>query len=519
MMSLWELLLLIVLSTATGFSRSHKKRQIIGIRSVSEGQGGSESDSVWSSAADRLVSGVAGEKFVKEDLAKLEAEASALKAKKDAEKLRGRETMSRATSARQAISSLSSNVVDNIPTDPPLQQESNAATRRKEPEETKTNKVPERESINIPLPFMEASTIGIAGKWKEKYGNFVIRPDAESSYNKGNEDGVLNQPLGVIHFLGGAFVGAAPHLTYRYLLEGLADAGYIVVATPYRLDFDYVEICDTILSKFDRVAVELAQEFGAVPVVGLGHSCGALLQTLVTSLFPDAPRAANVLVSFNNRPARDAIPGFDEVVVPFSNAVAGDNDQARNLWSVAANVRQRFDSAVNAYARSPLSPKFVGTELVPLLNQGLEVLDQVPGILESIAQGSEEFTPTPADTKEACRRMYRARSTLLIKFDDDNLDESSEVESTLKEANTIMRMKRPMVEMDVKLSVIEGTHLTPLSQTFIPGPPEGFDDALEPLRDQIKAVTPALRQASEVRSTILGFLGDCIGRGQIGLRM
>ena len=77
MMSLWELLLLIVLSTATGFSRSHKKRQIIGIRSVSEGQGGSESDSVWSSAADRLVSGVAGEKFMKGDLAKLEAEAEA----------------------------------------------------------------------------------------------------------------------------------------------------------------------------------------------------------------------------------------------------------------------------------------------------------------------------------------------------------------------------------------------------------------------------------------------------------
>ena len=119
-------------------------------------------------------------------------------------------------------------------------------------------------------------------------------------------------------------MGAAPHLTYRYLLEGLADAGYIVVATPYRLDFDYVEICDTILSKFARVAVELAQEFGAVPVVGLGHSCGALLQTLVTSLFPDAPRAANVLISVNNRPAKDAIPGFEELIVPLSNAVVGD---------------------------------------------------------------------------------------------------------------------------------------------------------------------------------------------------
>ena len=31
-----------------------------------------------------------------------------------------------------------------------------------------------------------------------------------------------------------------------------------------------------------------------------------------------------------------------------------------------------------------------------------------------------------------------------------------------------MSMKRPMVEMDVTLKVVKGTHLTPLAQTFIP---------------------------------------------------
>ena len=30
----------------------------------------------------------------------------------------------------------------------------------------------------------------------------------------------------VVHFLGGAFVGAAPHISYRYMLEDLADQGY-----------------------------------------------------------------------------------------------------------------------------------------------------------------------------------------------------------------------------------------------------------------------------------------------------
>ena len=56
-----------------------------------------------------------------------------------------------------------------------------------------------------------------------------------------------------------------------------------------------------------------ARQYGAVPVVGVGHSCGALLQLLITSLFPDTPRAANALLSFNNKPVTEAVPFFEEV--------------------------------------------------------------------------------------------------------------------------------------------------------------------------------------------------------------
>ena len=61
----------------------------------------------------------------------------------------------------------------------------------------------------IPLPFMQVETIGLAGGWTEKLGNFLLKPPLSM------------KPVGVIHFLGGAFVGAAPHLTYRYLLDTL----------------------------------------------------------------------------------------------------------------------------------------------------------------------------------------------------------------------------------------------------------------------------------------------------------
>jgi len=45
------------------------------------------------------------------------------------------------------------------------------------------------------------------------------------------------QVKGVIHFLGGAFAGAAPQLLYNSFVELLADAGYTTIATPYAVTF------------------------------------------------------------------------------------------------------------------------------------------------------------------------------------------------------------------------------------------------------------------------------------------
>jgi hypothetical protein len=129
----------------------------------------------------------------------------------------------------------------------------------------------------------------------------------------------------LLHFLGGAIIGAAPHLSYRYVLERLAKQGYLVVATPYSLSFDHLQTCDTIIERFERIAPMLARQYGGVPVVGVGHSCGALLQLLITSLFPDTPRAANALLSFNNKPAKEAIPLFEEVVAPAFTVLASRN--------------------------------------------------------------------------------------------------------------------------------------------------------------------------------------------------
>jgi hypothetical protein len=179
---------------------------------------------------------------------------------------------------------------------------------------------------------------GVVGKWENLYGNWVLRPTSTKSSEDNDDDdddderrsggGVAENdttnltPRAVIHFLGGALVGKAPHITYRFLLEKLADEGFLIVATPYDLSFDHLVTCDDVLTKFENVAPTLAKQYGALPVVGIGHSCGALLQVLISCLFPDTPRAANALLSFNNKPVSEAVPFFEDFFAPVFSSLA-----------------------------------------------------------------------------------------------------------------------------------------------------------------------------------------------------
>ena len=96
--------------------------------------------------------------------------------------------------------------------------------------------------------------------------------------------------------------------------------------------------------------------------------------------------------------------------------------------------------------------------IIPLLDQSLDVLEQIPSLIEEVSDGARDFNPTPASVKAAAKKTYRARRTLVIEYDDDPLDESEEVEALLREAETVMRNKRPMVDFDVQRTVLKGGH-------------------------------------------------------------
>jgi Protein of unknown function (DUF1350) len=245
------------------------------------------------------------------------------------------------------------------------------------------------------------------------------------------------------------------------MLERLADKGYLIVATPFSLSFDHLSTCDAVISRFERIAPVLARTYGPLPVVGVGHSCGALLQLLITSLFPDTPRAANALISFNNKPVSDAVPFFDEFFAPFFTYAAARNDTRRSSGSEIISVGLQIAKAtVNGYVPSDdllsralqlLAPKgldfltpittrrqrdqafatahsaataripgslrdmysrltgpsvaaLTQSGVLPLLTETIETLEQIPRLIDEVADGARDFVPSPDRVKAAARR-------------------------------------------------------------------------------------------------------------------
>ncbi len=135
-------------------------------------------------------------------------------------------------------------------------------------------------------------------EWREVAGNWLWIP---------------RRPIAIIHFLGGAFVATAPHITYRLLLEALGQRGYAIVATPFINTFDHGAIAKEVMITFEQALYYLESRVLSrrLPIYGLGHSMGCKVHLLINSLL-DAERAGNILMSFNNYSAQRSIPLLEQ---------------------------------------------------------------------------------------------------------------------------------------------------------------------------------------------------------------
>ncbi|MGH2414758.1 MAG: DUF1350 family protein, partial [Microcystaceae cyanobacterium] len=102
--------------------------------------------------------------------------------------------------------------------------------------------------------------------WQDFSGSWVLIPQ---------------QPIGIVHFLGGAFVATAPNLTYRWLLEQLGREGYAIIATSFVNTLDHVAIARSVLNRFENILERLQTTneltSRSLPIYGIGHSLGCKL--------------------------------------------------------------------------------------------------------------------------------------------------------------------------------------------------------------------------------------------------
>ena len=230
-------------------------------------------------------------------------------------------------------------------------------------------------------------------EWREVSGSWVLIPP---------------QPVAVIHFLGGAFIGSAPNVAYRWLLTELGKAGYGIIATPFLNTFNHTAISRSVLNRFESIVERLQRKhllpMNSLPVYGLGHSMGSKLHLLICSLY-EVERAGNIFLAYNNYPIKKAIP-FGEQLSKFP------------------------------------------------IDQVLQSLQQQLPPLDWQVDFTFEFSPSPEETHQLISEAYQVRRNLLVKFANDSIDQTLELQPV---------MNQQWVDL-VSVCPLPGNHLTPLGQ-------------------------------------------------------
>ena len=295
---------------------------------------------------------------------------------------------------------------------------------------------------------------GNVNRWRQVEGSWVLHPPPA-------QPGAppARPPQAVISFLGGAFVGAAPQLAYSPLLEALAARGAIVIATPYQLSFDHAQCADRVQYDLERCMRALDAEAeassspallapppSALPVWGVAHSLGSLLQLLICSRYPYVARRGNVLMSFNNKPATETIPFLSPLLAPGARALGPLLQQL-----ATSPLRSSVEAALDVL-RGPASP--------PAVRQLLPVVDQLVPVMLDVASGRQEFTPAPAECREAVRASYGVGRNLLLRFRDDSIDETAALAQALQSDGAAVA---PVLDLAVR--VLPGDHARPLAAT------------------------------------------------------
>ncbi|KAG4141551.1 hypothetical protein ERO13_D06G080900v2 [Gossypium hirsutum] len=266
------------------------------------------------------------------------------------------------------------------------------------------------------------------------------------------------KPRAIIKFLGGAFLGAVPEVTYSYLIELLAKEGFLIISVPYNVTFDHEQATKQVYERFNAcldnilafgypVANLTPADLLNLPLFSVGHSNGALLQVLTGSYFSEKIPKANAIISYNNKSATEAVPYFEQLgpLVRQMMPMVETSPMYSMARSASDDAWKMFIDTAGA-----MIPERDQEAFVSFTN----FVDQLPSVFGQVTQGISEFKPTPSENRECCKNKYNVQHTLLVKFNFDTIDETDLLEETLK----------PRVESiagTLEKVQLSGNHITP----------------------------------------------------------
>lgn len=288
-------------------------------------------------------------------------------------------------------------------------------------------------------------------------------------------------PTTVIHFTGGTFFGSAPALWYRRLLEDLVrQTQCAVVATPIPVTLlqsplEHVSLAKRVHRQFqlawrDVLLDEYGQGISQVPVCAMGHSLGARLMIVLETLQRPQPSWAPpnykvmMLLSFTNYGAAAGIPGVNQLRKS-SRKIEQEQQSAQprpaSRKSSRVSNRRKYD-----YYDDEEEDEEWGEILQDfkdsVAQQTLKVRQALTPALRDL-----EFYPSPTQLWEALASpdRYTVPQTLIVQFDQDEIDQSSKLTAAIQNCT------------DIKFARLRGTHLTPVSSQGDPSRESGLMDA------------------------------------------
>jgi hypothetical protein len=280
----------------------------------------------------------------------------------------------------------------------------------------------------------------------------------------------VDKPNAVVHFIGGTFFGSAPKLWYRTFLEGLVrNTQCAIVITPipvtlFKSPLNHINLSKNLQRAFNMAWKDvLEDEYGEIndiPLCGIGHSLGARLMVVLTTLNKNRPIdtpafKSFALISFTNYGASAGIPGISTL---------SKQSKSQELKAQVNGDRKRQKKARRARQDWQIDEDYYDDEVDEewdelIYDLGELIQESATRVKTALTPKSEdlEFFPTPDNLWKAVKKdaRYDVPETLLVQFDDDEIDQSSKLAQILSDTNST----------SVKFCRLRGTHLSPISVT------------------------------------------------------